>query len=218
MAVADVRGREIAEAVHEHFKPYTDDMSCRSDSPVPWQSRYDLWQVDTDFEPLPEQIIDDSLPHRIEELSIQKPNDYVGFITTSPAYKWLLGRLQREILLSRMIPDAMATVRSSIMISLSSTHTISRSKCPSTFKAIYEMDWNPIAFVQEDSIAQRPHDTMKLAMTVTGSASDAQASTCIDYLRQIWPSHGEHTLELIQLAVRTGCDHKVQRELISLLF
>lgn len=42
------------------------------------------------------------------------------------------------------------------------------------------------------------------AITLTGSARDAQALTCVQYLSQTWPLAGEYTMQVVKDVIANG--------------
>jgi hypothetical protein len=165
-----------------------------------------LWQVDGDWDPVPEQEIDDLTVEGVDELNMSF--DYL--ISKSPAYEWLLARVHKAIVLQPADPDRMAEVRKKIIECLPTLYVISRKHAPQGVKANFELNWDPIAFIREQEYSENPHEEIGRVITVTGHPNDAQATTCADYLSQTWPLVGEHVLHLIKLVMRSPPGHRVQ--------
>lgn len=72
----------------------------------------------------------------------------------------------------------------------------------------FRMEWDPLAFIKEQEYSEELDETMETAITLTGSARDAQALTCAQYLRQTWPSAAEHIIRLIKDVVRNRPGHR----------
>lgn len=68
------------------------------------------------------------------------------------------------------------------------------------------MDWDPLAFLEQQSY----NGILDLgrAITITGSASDAQAVTTTEYLIQTWPTGGK-IMNLIEDVVSHQSHHSV---------
>jgi hypothetical protein len=66
----------------------------------------------------------------------------------------------------------------------------------------FEMNWNPLAFITDQEYDEDPGVAIENAITLTGSATDAQTTTCRQYLCQTWPSFAEHVIHLIKEVVR----------------
>jgi hypothetical protein len=133
-----------------------------------------------------------------EESAIPELHAYQDFISKSPAYEWLLATLRKEFLLAPAEPNSMEAVRREILHSLPPSHKVSRKKSPQACKVTFRIKWDPLAFVEEQDYGEEPSEAVKTAITLTGSANDAQALTCGQYLRQTWPLSGEHTIRLLQ--------------------
>lgn len=67
----------------------------------------------------------------------------------------------------------------------------------------YAIQWDPIAFLKDQEYKEDPAEALPIVITLTGSADNAQALTCSQYLQQKWPSYGLQVLELIQSVLRS---------------
>lgn len=68
--------------------------------------------------------------------------------------------------------------------------------------ASLKVDWDILAFLEDQFHDQeRPHSVLGSIITITGSAQHAQATTCLDYIRQNWAAHGSQILDTIQDAL-----------------
>jgi hypothetical protein len=65
----------------------------------------------------------------------------------------------------------------------------------------YTVEWDPLAFVQEQDYGETPGIAIQDAIVLIGANTRTQAMTCIEYLQQTWPSIGV-TIELIQNVLR----------------
>lgn len=95
----------------------------------------------------------------------------------------------------------MGEIRNAILDALPSSPKISRRKPAETFNVSFMVSWDPVAFLREEEYTEKPEDAIERAITLTGSTVSAQALTCGGYLRQTWPSTGEHILDLIKSLV-----------------
>ncbi|KAL2824352.1 hypothetical protein BDW59DRAFT_162455 [Aspergillus cavernicola] len=129
---------------------------------------------------------------------------YKDFISKAPAYEWLLATLRRELLLAPAEPNSMEAIRKSIVTSLPSSNKISRKTAAEAYIVTFVTDWNPLAFVKEQGYKEDPDEAVETTITLTGSANDAQALTCAQYLLQTWPSAGGHIMKLVKDVVRAG--------------
>ena len=136
---------------------------------------------------------------------------YRDFIFENPAYEWLVACLRREFYLAPAEPNSMEVIREKILsclLSTKTTHSISRKRSPEPYKVTFEVEWDPVAFVKEQEYTGEPGRAIEMAITLTGSAEDAQALTCVQYLRQTWPSTGGHIMQLIKDVVRDRLSHR----------
>ncbi|KAF3404922.1 hypothetical protein DPV78_003397 [Talaromyces pinophilus] len=143
-----------------------------------------------------------------EEAIMPQLLEYKGFIFKAPAYKWLLASIRREFLLASAEPNVMESIRKTIVTSLPSSHKISRKTSSAAYKVTFVVRWNPLAFVNEREYKEEQDEAIGRAITLTGSAGDAQALTCAQYLSQTWPSSGSHIIQLIKDVVRAGPDNQ----------
>ncbi|RYP19648.1 hypothetical protein DL765_003241 [Monosporascus sp. GIB2] len=143
-----------------------------------------------------------------QEASTPQLRAYRDFIFNSPAYEWLLASLRKEILLAPAQPNSLEAIRREIIKSLPSSHIVSRRKPAEAYRMTFVVEWNPLAFVIEQGYQEEPDEAIGIAVTLTGSAADAQALTSAQYLCQTWPTVGEHIIRLVREVVRSGMGHR----------
>ncbi len=158
---------------------------------------------DLDPAPEPDDVLED------ETEITPDAGIYRDFIVKTPAYSWLLATLQREATLSRATPDLMDNIREIILGALPSYRKVSRKAPSQEYKATFELDWNPLSFVKEQQYRESPDEALERAITLTGSANDAQALTTMAYLSQTWPATGEYVMRLVKNVARNTIDHHV---------
>ncbi|KAI9764589.1 MAG: hypothetical protein M1840_008318 [Geoglossum simile] len=172
---------------------------------------------DPDFGDLNEANVDDLVDRKpneeagegvYEETNMPELSAYRDFIFKAPAYEWLLASLRREFLLSPAEPNSMEDIRRQIICSLPSSHKVSRKKSAEAYRMTFRVEWDPLAFVKEQEYREELDEVVEIAITLTGSAKDAQALTCAQYLCQTWPSIGRHTIRLVKEVVRGGPGHR----------
>ena len=71
-----------------------------------------------------------------------------------------------------------------------------------TVKLIYVVRWSPTKFISEQRYTEEPPTALEMALTLTGTLTNALALPCIQYMRQTWPTTGENILRLIQKLLR----------------
>ncbi|RYO94041.1 hypothetical protein DL766_004096 [Monosporascus sp. MC13-8B] len=144
-----------------------------------------------------------------DQEDIQETNNprllaYRDFIFNTEAYEWLLTRLRREFRLAPTKPNVMETIRQRITHSLPSTHRVSRKTPSEVYKTMFELDWDPLSFLEKQQYEAEPLDAVERVITLTGSCQDAQALTCAQYMSQTWPLMGELTMQLVKDVLGSG--------------
>jgi hypothetical protein len=176
----------------------------------------EYWPKTQDFDSAPtspEPDKNDDL-HKDDTELMSDAGLYRDFIVKTPAYSWLVASLYREATLTRATPDLMEGIRGKILGALPSHHKVSRKTSSQEYKATFELDWDPLSFVKEQQYTESPDEALERAITLTGSADDAQAMTTIEYLSQTWPATGKHVMRLVtDVARNTGhyasCEYTV---------
>ncbi|KAF3206694.1 hypothetical protein TWF191_001361 [Orbilia oligospora] len=124
---------------------------------------------------------------------------YRDFILKTPAFEWLVGVLRREItLLTPAEPNYMEITKRSVIECLPSSHRISKNRSAEAFNTIFLTGWKPLTFFKEQEYELKPSEAIERAVTLIGSAEDAQALTCVEYLCQTWPSTGKYIIDLVK--------------------
>lgn len=127
---------------------------------------------------------------------------YRDFILGTPAYAWLVSTLQREARLARGAPDIMDGIRQEILKLLPPVTRVSRRRPSQEYRGTFELDWDPLSFVMEQQSTEPPHEALKKAITLTGTANDGQAITTGAYPSQTWPATGDSVMQLVQDAIK----------------
>lgn len=137
-------------------------------------------------------------------------NLYRGAIMKSWAYQWLMASLQRETTMKRPVPDLMGEFENTILSALPSTyHQLSRRAPSKTFTAVFELDWTPIRFLQEQKCTDHDDEVdIRTIITLTGELDDAQAMTAESYMFQTWPATGPCTLQLVADTIQDAIFHQ----------
>lgn len=148
--------------------------------------------------PEPEEDAGDSE----EEFTMAELSTYRDVVFNSTAYQWLLARLRRELLLATTVLDCMEDLRRGIATSLPRSPKVSRYRSAEAHQMTFRVSWDPVAFIGEQGYGDTPDEALERAITLTGSASDAQALTCAQYLRQTWPWVAELTMQFVKDIVR----------------
>lgn len=133
-----------------------------------------------------------------EEVLMNPWHSFRDFVSSTDAYDWLVGCLRRELYLSRAEPDEMQKIRAEIMASLPPVHGISRKTSSKSYKVLFNLDWSPLAFFESQNYGVSPREVVQEVITLTGACQNAQAATCLQYMKQTWPLTGVILLELIK--------------------
>lgn len=149
-------------------------------------------------------ITEDGGEEEGEEEELPEISAYRKLIKESGAYSWLLSQLRCKILLSTPEPNIGANIRDVIFSASPLPQRISRRRAPETYQASFTLDWEPLAFLDEQQYKGERDHVFETAITLTGSVEDSQALTCGDYLKQTWPLVGEYTLRMLKCVVQSG--------------
>ncbi|KAI0542138.1 hypothetical protein GGR58DRAFT_510462 [Xylaria digitata] len=102
-------------------------------------------------------------------------------------------------------PNTMRNIRYSVLCSLPSYDKFSLENPSPTPTVKFQADWDPLGYISTQ-YEKAPRDFLGTALTLTGSFTDAQSTTCKEYMKQTWPSSGEHTLLLLkEVLSKPGC-------------
>ncbi|KAF3902751.1 hypothetical protein AA313_de0203312 [Arthrobotrys entomopaga] len=166
--------------------------------------KMDFWHERSECNPLSHQIplIEEARNEEDEEgdrADVIQPLTYRDYIFKAPAFEWLIGSLRREVLLLTPIEqNYMETIRDDIIRSLPKSGKISKSRSAEAFNVSFKTGWKPLAFINEQAYETGPGEAIEKAITLTGSAEDAQALTCAQYIYQTWPSTSKYFTRLIK--------------------
>lgn len=126
---------------------------------------------------------------------------YEEFIRESDAYQWLLTKIRQHGQLTFGNPDAMSAIGTRIRKLLRAQEPLrkmSSRKPPALVRMTFNLDWNPVRFMQEAGFAVPLGETLLRVLCLTGSWDEAQATKVIDYMDQTWPRSGRALLALLQ--------------------
>ncbi|KAF4185071.1 hypothetical protein CNMCM7927_007096 [Aspergillus lentulus] len=126
---------------------------------------------------------------------------YRTTIRRTPAYTSLLNNIRRECLFAPSESDVMGKIRKAILGSLPVSPHINRQKPAEIFNVSFKIRWDPLKFLIDEQYEDSPEKAIERVITLTGSAMSAQAMTCGEYLRQVWPSTGPSVMNLMKALV-----------------
>jgi len=157
-----------------------------------------LWNTaeHSDFVPVPA-----SVERELDE--VQEPPRYQevrSFLLDGPAYQWLIENARSSALLTERKGTNLEAMARKIDAALSSMRT-PKSRRSQVFQAIFDMDWDLPNFLRGQEYDTTLEIAIERAITVTGSSSNAQALSCMDYMCQTWPSSGREVVRVLQKAL-----------------
>ena len=159
-----------------------------------------LWNTaeHSDFVPAP-------APVKQELDEIQEPPRYQevrSFLLDGPAYQWLIDNARSSALLTERRGTVLEAITREIDAVFSSLKT-PKSPYFQVVQAIFDMDWDLPNFLRNQEYGTTLEIAVERAITVTGSRSNAQALSCMDYMCQTWPSSGREVVRVLQMALRS---------------
>lgn len=162
-----------------------------------------LWQLDPEPNPIPD-VSPDSMVEISQEqqegYSIAHFPDARKFLIESEAYQWLLARLQSELILTNRKGTTIDMIRTEVHGSLKDQIKTRDRYNRSVFNIVFELEWNPQEFLREQF---SNFTALGEVIVISGSETNAQALSCSEYLRQVWPKTG---LEVLKTLERSGSD------------
>lgn len=149
--------------------------------------------------------VDDELD---EQPSLPDKRGYRDAVFNSVAYRWLMAALAKTLLLAPVQgDDVCAHIQSQVSASLVHSRSISSRRASERHTMLFVAQWNPTDFLREQFTDNS--DIGRLlgeTLTLTGSATDAQALPCAEYMLQNWPMTGPTLLSLLKTALVSGND------------
>lgn len=130
---------------------------------------------------------------------------YANALDNSGAYQWLLATIRCEIALSPSIPDHRAMLRRTIAEKLPHPR-VSRHRQPQHCDISVESSWNPWKFFRHQQYLAKPEEVAEKVIVVVGSGTNAQATTCLDYMMQTWPMSARSTMDCLLGLLQKGCN------------
>jgi hypothetical protein len=119
------------------------------------------------------------------------------------ATAWLLSTLNRNLAFGRMASSVMRSIRVTVLGTLRGLKSkpeqrISRRRNPLMYTAHFQLQWDPVAFYNQESSEGEPRDLIWRVITVTGEGDSFQALPCEDYMMQTWPLAASTIMALLQ--------------------
>jgi len=119
------------------------------------------------------------------------------FLLDGPAYRWLLENARSSALLTRREGTVLEAASREI------DGVFSSQRAGQKRQVCFDMSWSPHEFLRDQEYGVTDEIAFERAITITGSARNAQALTCVEYMRQTWPSSGSELIRTLQKALVT---------------
>lgn len=158
-----------------------------------------------------DRLDDDDIPNEFVELDDNDDADdiaaaeiarYQKVMTESAEYPWLLADMRRLCTLSPGLPeDLMQKIRDTVRAVLPRDIRISEHSSMPGSKVTFAMPWDPYEFWEKEEFQEDMPRALENAVTITGSAEDAQATTVGEYMTQTWPVTAQHAIKLVKKLV-----------------
>ena len=134
---------------------------------------------------------------------------YKKLVSRTSAYTWLLASMAREIAQTSEESHALKHIRHEMSRHLPPILKVSPRRPPDTTAMIFQLHWDPMAFMSEQRYSGDPAIVFEQAVTLTGTPRNAQALPCLQYLNQAWPASGKFVACLIQKLIRVEIGQEV---------
>ncbi len=193
-----------------------EDSASHLSETVPFWEKVKDWlkQVDPDF-PLTEDAHEPDT-EALEDDTFDKVEKYKKLVSTTSAYTWLLANMARELAQTSQESHVLKHIRHEISRHLPPILKVSPRRPPDTTTIVFQMHWDPMAFISEQRYSGDPAIVLEQAITLTGSPNNTQALPCFQYLNQAWPSSGTFIAGLIQKLIRVEIGQQVCGEIFYL--
>jgi hypothetical protein len=128
---------------------------------------------------------------------------YRQILKDAEATAWLLSTLNRDLALGGMTSSVMRSIRVTVLETLRGLESkpeqrISRGRNPLIYTAHFHLQWDPVAFCNQEFSEGEPRDLIWRVITVTGERDSFQALPCEDYMMQTWPLAASTIIALLK--------------------
>lgn len=211
--------------MEHNYSKQVDEESAVATNTMTLHEKISLWQTnkDKDTKGITDGLFDDD---EIEDEVDYQPEpeplelaEYRHVLTQSPAYTWLQSHIQMETDLE--IPGPIKTkheIRHQILQRIGLPARISRKARSCLHTIVFDLPWGPATFYQEQQYKETLTEVLSNAITIIGNGDNVQATTCIQYMDQVWPETGVHLLQLLRSCVGTGTVQSSQCSSSEILF
>lgn len=158
---------------------------------------------------LSENQVDNSRPTVEEDASLPHLSAYESFICKSDAYSWLLSKMERPKKLGCGTSRSVSEIGAQILGHLrkrESLRRMSRRRPTSTVTMTFELEWDPLSVLPGEGMDRRP--SIEDILCLTGTLHEAQVTTVMEYMTQIWPESCRPIMALIRQLVSLPRGHE----------
>jgi len=143
-----------------------------------------------------------SLDDQDDELPIALGlSEYRKLISEAPEYQSLLATIRNATGLEFPESDTLNNMdgiqRYVLNSSPKANKILSRHRSPEACRITFHVDWAPASFISAQEFRDPRPESLRTAVTLTGTNTNAQALSCSQYVSHTWPCHGEVVLSLI---------------------
>ncbi|KAI1501361.1 hypothetical protein F5X99DRAFT_418586 [Biscogniauxia marginata] len=137
-----------------------------------------------------------------------------NIIFSGPRHVQPLDRLRGEITFPKAKPDTLRDIKETIQRAIVAKdraiwkYYMETDIYPQTSIVTYTVDWDIMAFLHEQDYTTLDFEAVVEAITLTGTLTEAQALSCRQYIKKVWPLSGLQTLHFVQQLLRNGGSSK----------
>lgn len=131
------------------------------------------------------------------EDSKKRPDEgsLASVVQESLAYAWLVSRIRLEAASETAVPASAATLGTSVINMLEPAKVVNQSIKQNTYEIIVNVHLAVTGFFSEQQYESSAAATLANIICLTGSGNFVQASTCLDYVAQVWPQSGPQLIK-----------------------
>ena len=149
----------------------------------------------------------DTFKHQTHSLELPREiSVHLDFLTTTPAYSWLLSNLANLLRLSVPQPNTISDLRDTIRSRFPVPTQINRQTSRVMHKMTITINWQLAHFLDTYDFdgGHGSEHVLKTFVTLTSDGRHVQALKALQYLQQTWPQIGETVLDLVIKIVQNG--------------
>ena len=117
-------------------------------------------------------------------------------LVMSQHFKQLADKIRTALLLTPRDGSVADQINKQILASLTKSPAVKDSHELSY--ARFHILWDPAAFLREQNCEDGLYEDLGKVIVIVGTATDAQATTCREYMQQTWPLTGLELLNVLQ--------------------